>query len=147
MVGAVLRRRLVFSKALDWHSLKQTRAVCSFFSTCRSIRKLSAQDHHHSTPVRNKRHVNEHCKLWSIMFILIRYLCCVMLSSLWLFCDRMDGSPPCSSVHGIFQARMLEWIAISYSRGSSQPRDWACVSCISCIGRQILYHWATWEAQ
>ena len=41
-------------------SLKQTRAVCSFFSTYRSTRKLSAQDHRHSTPVRNKKHVNEH---------------------------------------------------------------------------------------
>ena len=49
------------------------------------------------------------------------------------------------SVHGIFQARMLEWIAISSSRGSSWPRDRTCVSCISCISRQICYHWAAWE--
>ena len=39
-----------------------------------------------------------------------------------------------------------EQAIISYSRGSSWPRDWICISCISCIGRQILYHWATWEA-
>ena len=51
-----------------------------------------------------------------------------------------------SSVHRIFQARILEWVAISSSRGSSQPRDWTCVSCVSCIGRQILYHCATWGA-
>ena len=38
-------------------------------------------------------------------------------------CDPMDCNPPGSSVHGIFQARVLEWIAISFSRGSSQPRD------------------------
>ena len=38
-------------------------------------------------------------------------------------CDPMDCSPPGSSVHGIFQARVLEWVAISFSRGSSQPRD------------------------
>ena len=56
----------------------------------------------------------------------------------------MDCSPPGSSVHGILQVRILEWVAISFSRGSSQPRDWTSVS---CIGRQILYHWATWEAQ
>ena len=37
--------------------------------------------------------------------------------------------------------------AISYLRGSSWPRDWTWVSCVSCIGRQILYHWATWEAR
>ena len=47
------------------------------------------------------------------------------------------------SVHRILQARILEWVAISFSRGSSRPRD---RTCISCIGRQILYHWATWEA-
>ena len=45
----------------------------------------------------------------------------------------------------IFQARILEWFAISSSRGSSQPRNWTLVSCVSWVGRQILYHWATWE--
>ena len=55
------------------------------------------------------------------------------------------GTPPPqdSSVHEILQARILEWVSISFSRGSSQPRDGPCISCIS---RQILYHWATWEA-
>ena len=38
-------------------------------------------------------------------------------------CDPMDCGPPGSSVHGILQARILEWVAISFSRGSSQPRD------------------------
>ena len=61
-------------------------------------------------------------------------------------CDSMNCSLPGSSVHGILQARTLEWVAISYSRGSSQPMDQTHVSCISCIGRQILYHCATWEA-
>ena len=55
----------------------------------------------------------------------------------------MDCSPPGFSVHGISQARILEWIAISFSRGSSWPRDHTC---ISCIGRRILYHRDTWEA-
>ena len=54
----------------------------------------------------------------------------------------MDCIPPGSSVHGIFQARILEWIAISSFRGSSWPRDRTCVSCISCTGRQILDHCA-----
>ena len=49
-------------------------------------------------------------------------------------------TPLGSSIHGILQARMLEWVVISSSRGSSRPRDWTC---ISCIGRQILYHWDT----
>ena len=39
----------------------------------------------------------------------------------------------------------MEWVAISSSRGSSWPRDWTHVSCVFCIGRWILYHWATWE--
>ena len=51
-----------------------------------------------------------------------------------------------SSVHGIFQARILEWVAISFSRGSSQLRHQTCISCSSCIGRQILYEYTTWEA-
>ena len=38
-------------------------------------------------------------------------------------CDPVDCGPPGSSVHGILQARILEWVAISFSRGSSQPRD------------------------
>ena len=53
------------------------------------------------------------------------------------FCDPMDCSPPGSSVHGSLQARILEWVAISFSRGSSQPRDQTKVSCIA--GR-FLYH-------
>ena len=56
----------------------------------------------------------------------------------------MECSPPSSSVYGIFQARMPEWVAISASRGSSWPRDQTHVFCIS---RWILYHWATREAQ
>ena len=44
-------------------------------------------------------------------------------------CNPRDCSPPSSSVHGIFQARILEWVTISYSRGSSQPRDQSRVSC------------------
>ena len=61
-------------------------------------------------------------------------------------CDATNCSPPGSSVHGILQARMLEWVAMPFSRGSSRPRDWIHVYWISCIGRQILYHWGTWEA-
>ena len=46
-------------------------------------------------------------------------------------CNPMDCSPPGSSVHGILQARILEWVAISFSRGSSQPRDWTLVAWIA----------------
>ena len=62
--------------------------------------------------------------------------CSVMSDS-----DPMDCSLPGFSAYGILQARILEWVAISSSRGSSHPRDWTC-----CIGRGILYPRATWEA-
>ena len=61
-------------------------------------------------------------------------------------CNPLDCSRPGSSVHGIFQARILEWGAIFFSRRSSPPRDRTRVSHVSCTGRQIIYHWATWEA-
>ena len=73
------------------------------------------------------------------------YSCCLQLfRHVQLFAT--PRSPPGSSVHGIFQARMLEQVAISCSRGSSQPRDQTWDSHISCIDRRILYHWATREA-
>ena len=52
-------------------------------------------------------------------------------------CDLMDCSPASSSVRGILQARILDWAAIPFSRGSSQPRDLTRVSCVSCIGRWV----------
>ena len=55
-------------------------------------------------------------------------------------CNPMDCSLPSSSIHGILQARNLEWVAISFSRRSSQPRDWTQVSCI--VGRRFPV-WAT----
>ena len=69
-------------------------------------------------------------------------------------CDPMDLSPPGSSVRGILQARILQWVAKPFSRGSSPPRDWTWVSYSSCIGRQgFLFFFffffttsATWEA-
>ena len=67
-----------------------------------------------------------------------------MTLSCLTLCHSVDcSSLPGSSVHGILQARILEWVAIPFSRGSSRPRD---QTCISCIGRQILHHWATREA-
>ena len=58
-------------------------------------------------------------------------------------CNPMDCSPPGSSVHGILQKRILEWVAVSFSRRSSWLRDQTCISWIS---RWVLYHWATREA-
>ena len=67
----------------------------------------------------------------------------VKVKSFPTLCDHMDCSLPGSFIHGIFQARLLEWIAISFSRGSSQPRDWTRVSQIA--GRHFTI-WATREA-
>ena len=54
----------------------------------------------------------------------------------------MDYSPSGFSVRGVPQARILEWVAISLAKGSSQSRDRTHISCIACIGRWILYHCA-----
>ena len=73
-------------------------------------------------------------------------LACVCGQSYLIVCDPVDYSPPGSSVHGIFQARILEQVVISSSRRSSKPKDTTHLSCVSCTGRQILYYQATWEA-
>ena len=67
------------------------------------------------------------------------------LQSFQLFVTPRDHSPPGSSVHGILQARILEWVAMPSPRGSSRPRDLPTqglnlTSYVSCISRQVLYH-------
>ena len=58
----------------------------------------------------------------------------------------MDYSPPGPFVRGIIQARILEWVAISFSKRSSWPRDQTHITFTSCIDRRILYDFATWVA-
>ena len=70
-------------------------------------------------------------------------LCALLLS----LRNPLDYSLPSSTVNEIFQAKILKWIAISFSKGSSQPRDWTRVSCVSCIAGGFFPHWATGEAQ
>ena len=72
-----------------------------------------------------------------------RYITVVLAKLLQLcptLCDPIDCSLPGSSVHGIFQARILEWVVMPSSRVSSQPRDGTSVSYVSCMGRSVLYH-------
>ena len=71
------------------------------------------------------------CNLISSCACILSFFSCVGL------CDPMDCSLPGSSVHGILQARILEWVAMPSSRGSSWPRDRTRVSYVSCIGRQL----------
>ena len=61
-------------------------------------------------------------------------------SCVQLFETLRDCTPPGCSAHGILQARILEWVALPSSRGSSRLRDQICVSCVSCIGRQVLFY-------
>ena len=68
---------------------------------------------------------------------------CLVAKSCQTLCNPMNCSLPGFSVHGILQARILKWVDISFSRGSSQPRDQTHVS---CLGRRSLYHWANREA-
>ena len=79
----------------------------------------------------------------SIMFYVNCGGCCLVSRLCLTLCNPLGYSPPGSSVHGISQARILEWVAISFSRGCSQPRNWTPISCIS---RLILFHWTTREA-
>ena len=69
---------------------------------------------------------------------------CLVTKSCPTLCNPMNYSPPGSLVHGIFQARILEWVAISFSRGSSWPRDQTLVF---CTAHRFFTDWATREAQ
>ena len=62
------------------------------------------------------------------LLLTISYVCVLVTQACLTLCDSMDCSPPGSSIHGILQARILEWVAIPFSRGSSPPRDWTLVS-------------------
>ena len=70
----------------------------------------------------------------------VLHVCAKLFQSCLTLCDPMDHRPPDSSVRGIFQARILEWVAIPSSKGTSRPRDPTRVSWGSCIA---LSHWAT----
>ena len=85
-------------------------------------------------------------RFYPVIWICIYVCVCSVARSYPTLCDPMDYNLRGSSAHGILQARILEWVAISSSTGSSQPKDWPRVSCISCTGRRILYHGASWGA-
>ena len=76
------------------------------------------------------------CESWTI-----KKPMCVYTQPCPTLCNSMDQSPSDSPVHGIFQARILEWVAISFSRGSFQPSR-ELQTCVFCVSRWILYHWA-----
>ena len=73
-------------------------------------------------------------------------MCVCVLSRVQLFCDPMDSSLPGSSVHGIFQARILKCVAIFYSRGSSQPGIKPVSPITPALASVFFTTTATWEA-
>ena len=73
-----------------------------------------------------------HAAVWCV--------CVFVTQSCPTLCDPIDCSPPGSSVYGILQARIVEWVIFSYSGGSFQPRDWTQVS---CIASRLFKIWAT----
>ena len=88
-----------------------------------------------------------------LMFCLLTYLNgfigageCMCAQPCPALCDPINCSLPDASVHEIFQAKILEWVAIPSFRGSSRPRDGTYIFWLSCIGRWILYPYAMWEA-
>ena len=94
----------------------------------------------HDLSWKELQHVGMRRFLWPFSFHM--HSCCLVISRVWLFCDPVDYSWLGSSVHGTSQSRILEWVPIFFSRGSSLPRN---QTSIPWIGRQILYHWATTE--
>ena len=88
-------------------------------------------------------YIHENSQILKINFkcwLYFKIICCCHFSvanSCPTVCNLMDCSTPGSSIQAFFQARILEWVAVSFSRGSFRIRDWTHVS---CIGRRILYH-------
>ena len=89
-------------------------------------------------------------KCWFVVMYFIRInlssatiVLCLVAQSCLTLCNPMDCSSPGSSIHGISQARMMEWVAIFFCRGSLWPRD---RTCISYMCRWIIYHCTSWKA-
>ena len=101
-----------------------------------SLHRVSCSSCHVDFGIRFTQNLYLQCRIKEDMCV-----CSVSCSVFSTLRNPMDCSPPGSLVQGMSQARILEWVAMSFSRGSSQPRDWTCISCIagihfslSCIG-------------
>ena len=89
---------------------------------CRRILYLYRLSHR-GNPFYHRREPRQHTSIWGVLPLLLLLLS--RFSRVQL-CYPIDGSPPGSSVHGIFQVRILEWVAISFSRGSLRPKAQTC---------------------
>ena len=88
---------------------------------------------------------NIHCASFYTFLSIHSHVCACAQPCLTL-CNPLGCSLPGSSIHGIFQARILEWVAMPSFRGSSWRRDWTHISCVSCIVGRFFTHWAIREA-
>ena len=79
------------------------------------------------------------CSPWACKELDITEHVCTCAQRCVTLCTPLGSRPPGCSVHGIRQARTLEWVAISSSRGSSQTKDGSCVSCISCTASGLFF--------
>ena len=102
-------------------------------------------DYFHTLTIINNAAINigVHISLWiNVVCVCLCVCVCAQLLQLCLtLCDSTDCSPPGPSVHGILQARILEWVAMFSSRGSCQPRDQTHILCISCSASRFFTHW------
>ena len=111
---------------------------CLMHWACTGLWWLFFGDYFVNISIYDQRNWNK--KLFSLLACLLSFA--QSCPTLW---DPRNCNPPGSSVHGILQAGILEWVAISSSKESSQLRDWTNVSCVSCITGRLLTLWAIWE--
>ena len=115
---------------------KNTEVGCHFLLQCMKV-KSESEVAQSCLTLRAKGGKSELEPIFYLPIGRVSLSCCLVAQSCPTLCNPMNCSLPGSSVHGISQARIQEWVAISSSRGSSQPRNQIH---ISYIGRWILYH-------
>ena len=131
------------SPSNEYSGLKSFRMDWLDFLAVQGILKSLLQ--HHSSKASILRHSRKLPRTiieWTRMYIphdLIKNINHKSLQSYLTLCNPMDCSLPGSSVHGILQTRILEWVVMTFSRGSFPAKDWIHVSYVSCIGRWVLY--------
>ena len=129
----------LFNSSSIKYIVTQTHLMCEKNSYPRKqleIRQMNSQQTHNSLSqvVKKLKHMKTHF-VSSVCVCVCVCLCVLVAQSCLTLCDPVDCSPPGSSVQGILQARILEWVAISFSRGSSQGLNLSLPHC-----RQIVYH-------
>ena len=129
-----------FSQCRDWTQFSH---IAGRFFTCWATREACVCLETFQKTSIKMHHLGIQFNLKALFFRLF-VLFYLFSHYVWLFCNPMDCSLPDFSVHVILQARILECVAISFSRWSSRPRE---QTHIPCIGRWILYCWATRKAQ